>query len=354
MTGGKLPILAIGGSDGAIKLWQLVDLGSSNTDGEREISAHSVVSLEHHKDEVQSLAVCDAEGQEPVLVSCSWDCTVIVWSLHKMKRLKTIEGHKAEVTGMVLFSPGGSDMAVASCSNDGKVRILYDFLNRIPKPDIIEELYKFDSKQIGAKKFQWVRISEVVEIFGPDQFFTIYYFLFTKSLEKNRSDFIKKFLPGTNVGLRKSNLENSLFQMALSDGKSGSITASRVINSCWCNFYKRKVIDDGDIIYSDPAESLLQTKDFLALAEKSPKEFEKLICSIKLVPAKGDKPFDVNSRILDSSTGSIRKWTAATPSSKQSEDTGDDEVEVEKTHVLMWLPVNFPYSNEMMLVSFNL
>ena len=79
---------------------------------------------EHH-DEVQSLTMCNVEGQDPVLVSGSWDTTLIVWSLKTMKRLKTIEGHKAEVTGMTLFSPGGSDMAVASCSNDGRVRIIY-------------------------------------------------------------------------------------------------------------------------------------------------------------------------------------------------------------------------------------
>ena len=81
--------------------------------------------LDEHHDEVQSLTMCDVEGQDPVLVSGSWDTTLIVWSLKTMKRLKTIEGHKAEVTGMSIFSPGGSDMAVASCSNDGRVRIIY-------------------------------------------------------------------------------------------------------------------------------------------------------------------------------------------------------------------------------------
>ena len=78
-----------------------------------------------HHDEVQSLTMCDVEGQDSVLVSGSWDTTLIVWSLKTMKRLKTIEGHKAEVTDMSIFSPGGSDMAVASCSNDGRVRIIY-------------------------------------------------------------------------------------------------------------------------------------------------------------------------------------------------------------------------------------
>jgi hypothetical protein len=189
----------------------------------------------------------------------------------------------------------------------------------------------------------------MVEIYGADQFFSMYCHLFAKSLELKRPDFITRFLPQSDVGLRKSGKESKLLQMALSDEKCGSIAASKVINSCWCRFLARKPTDTTDIIYNEPEEFLLQPEDMLLLAEKSPAEFEKLVCSAKLIPAKlGSQSLSYWDEVEEV----MKIWTAPL---KRVEDAtedkgGDDEDIGEQTTVMMWLPLADLYCLEMMQV----
>ena len=75
-------------------------------------------------------------------------------------------------------------------------------------------------------------------------------------------------------------------------------TAVRVIVNCWIRFLTTKPKDDQDLFYqrfvdtdgdgSGGKRAQLSFPDMLLLADRYPREFEKLICSIKLMPVQGN------------------------------------------------------------------
>lgn len=343
---GDPPVLAAGGGDGVIRLWSLRLSYNSEDLSPKTIP---LTPLEGHRDEVQSLVMYEGvDGADPVLVSGSWDTTMIVWSLKSYKRIKILEGHKAEITCLTIFSPGGTDMAVASASIDGNVRVLYDFLAKLPKTDVIKELYKLDRRELGEKRIKWNRISELVDQFRAEQFFTIHFHLFIYSLEINRHDFLVLFLPLTFIGLRKACM-NQLLQKAIHEDTKSLVAAKTIVN-CWCQFLGRDINSDQDLIYTDPKISLLQVSDLISLSKRCPFDFIRLICSIKLISAKKNKPFDDDAYYFDEfNDKQIKNWKQKKTLTENEYDKDNDNEEVESTTSLMWLPLHNPYGLEMLM-----
>lgn len=272
------PLMIAGDGDGKIHLWSLT------------YPYQLIASIDCHSDEVASLAVY-CEAKFPVLLSGSWDMTTKVWNLNNYQFVKTIEGHKAEVAAIVVFSTG-SGIAVATGSSDTTVRISYDFLDSMLKEDIVRSAYNFDLAAINShiyigKDHHWPRTIELVESFGPEEFFALHYGLFYHSLVLGRIDFLTVFLPMTRIGLIKSNVGNpesgdgSLLYQAIIMRES---IAVHVIVKCWSVVLSTiPPRGDADIIY-DP-QSILSMDDLLLLAKCYPRDFEALILSLKLIPA---------------------------------------------------------------------
>jgi hypothetical protein len=222
-----------------------------------------------------------------------------VWSLKKFSSLQTIEGHKAEVNCVCAFSPGGIDSAVASGSGDSTVRILFNFLARVPNKDVIKISYTYDlegrnihiySSSSGGDDSKgdvpvWPRMKALVKQFGPEQFFYHHYPFFKESVLNGRTDFLEVFLPMTRIGLIRAEVKDSLLQAALDKGDRSAI---KVIVKCWGALLGSPPEDENDIIY-DPA-SLIEKAVLLSLAKEYPVEFKSFICSISLIPARNNAP----------------------------------------------------------------
>jgi WD40 repeat protein len=110
--GPKGKILASGGSDNMIKLWDV-------------ISGIPVKTLEGHTSEVNS--VCFSPDGI-LLASGSRDNTIKLWDVKSGKLFKTLEGHKSEVN-YVCFSPDG--ILLASGSRDNTIK-LWDVISGKP------------------------------------------------------------------------------------------------------------------------------------------------------------------------------------------------------------------------------
>ena len=280
------PIVAAGNVDGAIFVWSL----------------RAPYKLLHvftgHTDEVTMLDAFDAEGLYPVLVSASLDTTVRVWNLKEMKFQRTIEGHKDDVMAVKIFKSGAFDPALATGSVDCTVRVLFDFLGSVANVDFVMQEFKFDMEGTNShilvdSSSKWPRIAHKVRTEGADVFFKSYYRLFGQALRAGRSDFLVEFLPLTRLGLLKSNSE--MEDGDADDGRGGLLrqainlkdtVAVHILVECWCSFLTKAPTGPNDILYDPGAQ--INREDMLLLAVKYPKEFEKLVCSVKLMPTKNN------------------------------------------------------------------
>ena len=256
-----------------------------------------IYSLEGHSDEVRSVYAYKVEGQYPIMVSGSLDFTVKVWNLSTLKLTKTIEGHTADVSAVRVFNLGGSDLALISSSLDTTVRVVFDFMEATPQQDVIMELFQFDVNGTNIhvtadSESSFPRIAELSKKENTEQFFTTYSFLFPEALRRGRADFLEEFLPHSVGGLLKSNRVN--VKSGKSDGEfsgllrtaleKGDRRAIRVIVDCWCAFFASA---SSEYIH-DEEEGRISMPDLILLSSAAPAEFEKLICSIKLIPVKGN------------------------------------------------------------------
>lgn len=291
------PVVFAGNGNCEIHAWSLL------------FSFDSLFVLSGHSDEIQSLTVFEPEGVYPVLASGSWDMTIRLWNLESKKHVKTLEGHSAEITSLTIFCPGGTDPTIVSGSSDTTVRILYDFLGSVMKEDVIMMAYQFDLNSTNSHLHgvaNWPRTSELVRQFGPEQFFSANYNLFFHALRSQRADFLHTFLPLTRIGLVKSNavdaetVKMSLLRMAIDSKETAAV---RTIVDCWLKFLSTIPTSDQDIVYEP--HSNLSMDDMLALAQHYPREFEKFICNLKLIPAKGNVPPN-KSQYLFESEGHIK------------------------------------------------
>ena len=282
------PMLAAGNGNGNILVWSL------------RAPYRLLHTFSGHTDEVVALSTMDAEGLFPVLVSGSLDTTMRVWDVRRLQYKSTIEGHTDDVMAVKVFRAGDNDPALASGSSDSTVRVLYDFLGSVPNYDVVMQQFKFDLEgvnshiQMDNPNGDWPRIAQLVKREGANSFFGLYYCLFGMALRASRPDFIATFLPLTTLGLLKSNSE--MEDGDSMDGRGGLLRqaidlkdtiAVRTIVDCWCAFLTTPPTSDTDLIYNKE-HGQISMDDMLRLAEHCPKEFEQLICSVKLVPAKGN------------------------------------------------------------------
>ncbi|KAJ1416212.1 hypothetical protein B484DRAFT_156260 [Ochromonadaceae sp. CCMP2298] len=174
-------------------------------------------------------------------------------------------------------------------------------MGTIPNVDVVEQMFTFDKDGKNShlldsdSKTLWPRISKMARQEGPEQFFGQYYSLFGKALRRGRADFLQEFLPTTAIGLLKSNNEwedgtggdgrGSLMQQAVD---MGDTIAVRTIVDCWCAYLTKDPSSDTDLLY-DPILGRVSMPDMLLLASSYPKEFQQLVCSVKLQPAAFNK-----------------------------------------------------------------
>jgi WD40 repeat protein len=102
-------LLASGGSDGIVRLWDVSGISQQQQKPMRELRGHSST--------ISSMAFSPDGSQ---LVSGSWDKNLRLWSVATGKLLKVLTGHSRTVNS-VAFHPNGKQ--VASCSEDETVRI---------------------------------------------------------------------------------------------------------------------------------------------------------------------------------------------------------------------------------------
>lgn len=108
-------ILASGGSDQVVNLWEVAEIG------QQEIAAHEVSPLHYaltgHTDTIFGLAF-RPDGE--CLATASADCTIRLWDVTRKALIQTLTGHTATVYA-VAFSPTGQWLA--SASRDHTVRV---------------------------------------------------------------------------------------------------------------------------------------------------------------------------------------------------------------------------------------
>jgi WD40 repeat protein len=276
------PILAAGNGSGAVLIWSL-------------IAPYALLrTLVGHSDEVQCVTLFHPEGMYPILVSGSYDMTVRVWSLVNYSQVRTLEGHTSEITALCCFTPGGTDPVVASASADTTVRINIDFLGSTASAEYIQHCYRFDLNGVNSQVLsaedilaahdpRWWRVSQVVTNEGPDDFFLNYSHLFFQSINDNRPDFVQVFLPlSPNAVIKTNNPEadsGTLLQHAITKRDAKSVAA---IVSAFVRLLTTAPHSPQDHFY-DP-HSRIATEDLFSLAQDYPREFEKFICAIKLMP----------------------------------------------------------------------
>jgi WD40 repeat protein len=98
-------LLASGGQDGAVKLWDLA-------------SQQCVATLEGHRDSVSCLvAFSDGDGKPPLLASGSEDRSIILWDVVGRRQLARLSGHACPIHELVAFrgSSGLPCLATAFC-----------------------------------------------------------------------------------------------------------------------------------------------------------------------------------------------------------------------------------------------
>lgn len=283
------PIIIAGGGNGNILLWML------------EPPYTIVDSLKGHLDEISSLHSFYAEGHGQILATGSCDRTVRVWSLNSMTSLRVLEGHTMDITGVNIFQPGSGDPAIGSVSTDCSIRVMFDFLGGMPKTDFVENQFELDMNEAADSALsggvcgsvKWPRISDLASRQnGKDSFFSTFYKLFSLAVEHGRSDFLLHFLPGTRLGLLKT---NNLYEISLpgEDYKKGSLLAHAMhvkdrvavhcIVGCWLTFFTTDPIGgEMDLVYD--SHSRFRLDELLVLADNFPREFERFICGLKVIP----------------------------------------------------------------------
>src|SRR5437764_1215176 len=113
--GGEL--LASGGDDHSVRLWDIAKGAEKKTLGEHTDWGKQISTLRHHDDWVRSLAVAP---NGVLAASCADDAIVALWSLPRGKLQRQLTSHSAAV-GQVAFCPDGNTLL--SVSWDGTARL---------------------------------------------------------------------------------------------------------------------------------------------------------------------------------------------------------------------------------------
>jgi len=288
------PVIITGGGNGNVIMWML------------EAPHESLPSLKGHSDEIQCLDTQEVSGHAQILTTGSCDHTVRVWSLDTMTVLRVLEGHKLEVTGVNIFHPGSGDVAIVSTSLDCTIRVMFDFLGTRPKADFVENQFFLDLNETRSSNIVsghhasyalWPRIMDLAnKETSRDAFFSTFNSLFSLAITHGRGDFIVQFLPGTRTALVKTNnkysfstleegnLEGSLLAHAMN---MHDLPAVHCIVTCWIKFLNTEpTVGSTDLLYDPYCH--LELSELLELADSYPREFERLICNINLMPVHQD------------------------------------------------------------------
>mmetsp|Transcript_26207 Transcript_26207/g.56671 ORF Transcript_26207/g.56671 Transcript_26207/m.56671 type:complete len:610 (-) Transcript_26207:172-2001(-) len=185
------------------------------------------------------------------------------------------------------------------------VRVLFDFLGSIPKTVVIRHMFLQDLAGTSthlqlSSDTAWPRVNEAIRGVGLEAFFSIHYELFADALDHNRPDFLHEFLGHSRAGLVKCNSldveGNEDFTFSKRDPnllmraiKLGNRAVISIVVDCWCTFLGVLPSSDADPLYDLLGDDYFQLDVMEALARHSPREFEKLICSVRLVPVKGNR-----------------------------------------------------------------
>ncbi|KAJ1398785.1 hypothetical protein B484DRAFT_252704, partial [Ochromonadaceae sp. CCMP2298] len=127
---------------------------------------------------------------------------------------------------------------------------------------------------------RWPRISELAHREGVETFLSQYCHLFGLALAAGRPDFLQEFLSLSPAALVKSNSLEGCAGLLRQAVDIGDTAAVRVIVQCWCTFLATPLCSE--LLYSP--DVCLSMPDMLALAATYPKEFERLICSLRFMP----------------------------------------------------------------------
>ena len=124
---GPSHLLATGGSDGKVVVWDVVD-----ETGRYRLSGHRGV--------ITGLRFYGPEGAAAddgaYLLSASLDGYVKVWDLHTQRCVQTVVGHRGQVLGLDVFREGGEEggeeerARMVTCSEDRRLRVW-----RLSKPE---------------------------------------------------------------------------------------------------------------------------------------------------------------------------------------------------------------------------
>jgi WD40 repeat protein len=290
------PVVVAGGGDGGVHVWSLWPPYTK------------VVVLTGHTDEVQCICSLNTTtGHGPIIATGSWDKTVRIWSLRSMQCIRVVEGHSQEITAVRMYYPAGGDPALATVSGDCQLRVLNDCLGGVPKVDFVTEQFYLDLKTKDKPRtrlneiINWPRINMLVEDAGAEAFFSQFYTLFCLAVKLGASEFVIEYFPQCTLALLKTNVPfEATYQVTGDEGEvksekhTGSllhhcmrrrdIRSTRVIVASWIDFLNTAPVADTDLLYDDRAN--VEMDDLLLLAETFPKEFERFICHLNLVPWK--------------------------------------------------------------------
>lgn len=291
------PVILAGGGDNHVHVWSLWP------------PYEKITELKGHTDEVQCMNTLPSATYGSIAATGSWDKTVRIWSMQSMQCLRIVEGHTQEITSVHLFQQGGGDPSLVSVSGDKKLRVLNDCLGGIPKVDFVTEQFFLDLQSEDKPRstldevIAWPRIGALVDEIGVESFFSQFYSLFGLAVKHGSHDFVAEYFPQCELALLKCNVP---YKDSYDDRKGIStkeidaaprvgslifhcinrrdIRSLRVVVSRWIEFLTVPATADTDLIFDERA--LLHKDDLLLIAETFPKEFERLICNLTLIPWK--------------------------------------------------------------------
>jgi F-box/WD-40 domain protein MET30 len=117
---GLLPMVITGSIDYSAKIW---NLETGEYIGMLEDKKNG------HTDLLLSIAIYAPENKNtsPIIVTASWDKTVIYWDLNEQKMIRKLTGHTKSVTSVIVFDPLDGTCPLVITTSLDKTIVIWDF-----------------------------------------------------------------------------------------------------------------------------------------------------------------------------------------------------------------------------------